>query len=209
MLGVTLPLLTVGAGVIMTTVAMANDPGSPMNNMFARVAEILNIEEDTLTSAFTQASFEKIDQAVLDGNLSEEKAVEIKENIENGNFRFEKGLSRLNRRMNIARKHVQDLADYLEVEENEIIDQLKEGKTVAEVVEGYGKDLDVVKDYIVDKAIEKIIEAVDQGKITEEKADEILENLDSRIDSFLYEKRLPKEPGEGGGEFKDMMNLNG
>ncbi|MEM8922981.1 MAG: hypothetical protein AAGD35_05720 [Actinomycetota bacterium] len=80
-------------------------------------------------------------------------------------------------------------------------EQLREGfeagNTLAETIEANGGDVDAVADAIAAQITERMNEAVADGKLTQEEADEKLADLDTKVD-----ERLNAEPGERDGRGK-------
>lgn len=82
---------------------------------------------------------------------------------------------------------IETLADLLNLTEDEVKEALRSGDTIAEIAEAQGVDVQTVIDGLVAAAEEKLAEAVENGRITQEQADEIGANLEERITSFVNE----------------------
>lgn len=100
------------------------------------------------------------------------------------------------RKMRPGRHLIKDLADYLDMKPMDLVKERRSGKSFAQIIEEQGKDVDAVTDYLIKKAEAKIDEAVKDGKLTEEKAEEIKESLPERIEKFLTNAEV-KFPGKG------------
>lgn len=98
---------------------------------------------------------------------------------------------------------VNTVAGVLEMEKQDLIAELKDGKTLAEVAQENGMDVDVVIEALVYAADERLDEAVESGKITEEEAAEKRVSVEERI-SALVDKVLPR-----GRDFGKMMRHRG
>jgi polyhydroxyalkanoate synthesis regulator phasin len=101
------------------------------------------------------------------------------------------------------------LADSLGIEEDELRSELEDGKTIAEIAEEQGVDVQDVVDAIVAAQQERLDEAVADGDLTQEQADELLAGAEERVTAFVNGERpdpedLPDLPelrheGRGGG----------
>jgi hypothetical protein len=99
------------------------------------------------------------------------------------------------------------VAESLGIEEDELRSELADGKTIAEIAEEQGVDVQDVVDAIVAAHQERLDEAVADGDLTQEQADEILAGAEERATSFVNGERpdledlpdLPDGPGGPGG----------
>lgn len=98
---------------------------------------------------------------------------------------------------------VNTVAETLEIEKQDLIVELKSGKTLAEVAQENGVDVDEFIGALVAEADERIDEAVQRGRLTEEEADEKLSSVEDRI-SALIDQVLPM-----GRDFGKMMRHRG
>ncbi len=67
----------------------------------------------------------------------------------------------------------------------EIFQQVRDGATLAEVIEANGGSVDNVTQALITQAETRVEESVAEGRITQERADEILANLETRISEAL------------------------
>lgn len=77
----------------------------------------------------------------------------------------------------------------------EILQQVRDGATLAEIITANGGDVQAVTDAIIAAVTEEVNEAVATGRITQERADEILANLPAMVENALNGEF---EPGFGG-----------
>ena len=91
-------------------------------------------------------------------------------------------------------------ASFLGVDEDELRQQLRDGKTLAEIAEENGKSVAGLVDAMVDAAAEELDQAVEEGRLTREQADELEGLLEERI-SGLVEGEL-RERGFGNPGFE-------
>lgn len=71
------------------------------------------------------------------------------------------------------------------LERTDIVAQLAEGKTLAEVITENGGDVETVKTELLAPLQERAAAAVDAERITQERADELLASASERIDTLL------------------------
>jgi hypothetical protein len=73
------------------------------------------------------------------------------------------------------------VADQTGLRAVELLDQLREGKTLAEIIQSKGGDVQSVIDQAVTTLTEHINQAVTDGKLTQERADRLLSNLEELV----------------------------
>lgn len=91
------------------------------------------------------------------------------------------------------------LSDALGMEPEAIREALKEGQTLAELIEAKGLSVEAVADDLKAVIVDRVAQAIEDGKIQEERADAMLEKLE---DSDVIEDWLAGEapfPGARGG----------
>jgi hypothetical protein len=84
-------------------------------------------------------------------------------------------------------------AEYLGLTERELYDELRDGKTLAEVAEDEGKSVAGLVDAMVAASVERIDEAVEDGRLSEEHAAELRRDLEESI-TELVEGERPWRP---------------
>ncbi len=80
-------------------------------------------------------------------------------------------------------------ATYLDLTEEELHERLRDGETLAEIAEDEGKPVAGLVDAMVAAAEEKIDDAVEDGRLTEERADELKQELEERITDLVNGER--------------------
>ncbi len=81
--------------------------------------------------------------------------------------------------------HLDEFQRLLGIDLAELMEQLREGSTLAEVAEANGIDLDELVDDFVASAEERLGDAVAGERMTQEEADELLASMRERIERFL------------------------
>ncbi|RME62337.1 MAG: hypothetical protein D6790_06510 [Caldilineae bacterium] len=130
-----------------------------------------------LQAVMLEQAQEKLAQAVADGKLTQEEADQILERIQNGEQPGPFGPHRGH-----AGGPGQDaLAEALGMTPEELHDALRSGQTLEEIAAEKGVDLEAVQEQIkadmLAQAQEKLAQAVADGKLTQEEADQILERM--------------------------------
>jgi polyhydroxyalkanoate synthesis regulator phasin len=204
--------------------AVAQDEDTLVQSFLGRVAEKLGIGEDELRSAVTEAEQDIIDEQVAEGKLSEEQGEALKERIESGDLlaplrgrlagpraRFcDSVFGCIRERVcngasdcvdGRVRDHTAEAAaTVLGLELEELVDELKDGKTLAEVAEEQGMAVDKLTAAMLPEVRQELDALVAEGKLTEEQADAIYGRVEENIDRIVNAQgRLL--PGPGGGAF--------
>jgi uncharacterized protein (DUF433 family) len=88
-------------------------------------------------------------------------------------------------RHRLARGVVAVAAGELGMEPAGLVAELREGKSIADVAEGQDVALEEITDAVIGASDERLDEAVESGRITRERADEILASIEERLPDFL------------------------
>lgn len=150
----------------------------------------LGVEPDALSGALRQALENWIDEAVESGRLTQEQGERLKERLESGEVPFFGGLGPPGFGFGLGHHlagppSLEAAASYLELEDTELRERLRDGDTLADVARAEGKSVDGLVDALVAAAEERIDEAVDEGRLDEERAAELKEGLEARIDDLV------------------------
>jgi hypothetical protein len=172
--------LATGGGVAYAT-TQGDDSGPGAN--LADVAARLGVTEEELRGAFQAEALEQIDAAVAAGDLTEAQAARIRDRIESGEppFRFHDRSSGggpfqgdgpfggdgppdgVAPAGGMLFGGIDAAAEYLGLEPGELFDQLRSGKTLAEIAEAQGKSVDGLEQALLDQAREAIHTLVTEG----------------------------------------------
>ena len=159
------------------------------------VAARLGVSPDRLRDAFKAALAERIDAAVAAGRLTPEQGARLKERIAKA-----KGLG-IGARTAFAKKHKAFVgriakakgrgpaAEYLGMTRQELVTELRSGKSLAQIARAEGKSVDGLVAAMVAPAKERLAKAVEKGRLTRQRADEILERLTERVERLV--QRVP------------------
>jgi hypothetical protein len=172
------------------------DAGSDYCDVFLdTLASELGTDRDGLVTAGTTAALAAIDAAVEAGDLTEERAADIRERIEafdgdgcgflGHGIGFDRGFVHgfgpgLARGF-LGGDVLEAAADALGIESSELIDQLADAGSLQAVAEDAGVSYDAVKSAVLAAIGEDLDAAVDEG-LSQERADAALERITTWLD---------------------------
>ena len=194
-------LVGVVAAALFGAVALADEPEMPQGGRWGRIqefagrmkdafAERLGKTPEELDEAWSGAHSEMIERALEEGAITQEQADRM---LEQESTFLGRGMMtpfarsrRMPQRMpfgfDIMGQGLEAIADILDTDVDALKAQLQEGQSIAEIA---GDQLDDVKKALMDKATEAVNQAVENGRIDEERAADILANLEERLDDML------------------------
>jgi polyhydroxyalkanoate synthesis regulator phasin len=184
-------------GAIAATEALS--PEDRSKAVIDDAAKELGVEPSELSDALKHALENRIDEAVEAGRLTEEQGKALKERIASADVPLVFGGIAPGDRPGFGHgfghfgvgADLETAASYLGVGEDELRDALADGKSLAEVAKAEGKSVDGLVDALVTDAEERIDAAVDDGRLTEEQASELEQDLREHVTDFVN-----REPGE-------------
>ncbi len=181
----------IGAGAV-----MAQTPGAGSGTSFLdRVAQKLGITTPKLQDAIKSARTDQIDEAVKNGQLTQQQADALKQKLNqmpNGGG-FGPGFGRGHMGgafgkggsfglMGAADK----LAGFLGISQSQLMTELQANNaTLATVAQAHGKSRDDLKKFITDTAKSTLDNAVKNGKLTQAQEDNALSQLNSHLDQLI------------------------
>lgn len=177
----------------------------------ADLAEAQGVPLDDILNALLEPVTEHLDQAVADGKLTQEEAdaklaevtERLSEQLENDDLLANRPSRRPgNRTPRPNRQHLETIAEVLGMEAEDLREALVDGQTVAEIAEAQGVSLDTIVEALLAPAVERLNQAVADGKMTQEEADAKLEELTDRLREQL-ENGGPRSPRSGQGPMRN------
>src|SRR3990172_5715154 len=185
-----LAALGLGAVAIGGAVTSGQEGDGPVGTFLSKVAGKLGVSEDELKTAIQDTRVEMIDEAVAEGRLTEAQGERMKERIEEGDLgvgfglRFGEGPFRGGRLCHRAAGHVLDTAaEGLDMPKDDLAQQLKDGKSLAEVAEVQGMSVEDFKAALLDKEKAKLDALVDEEKLTQDRADSPYQRFQDNLHS--------------------------
>src|SRR5438552_8172906 len=184
--------VALGAG----TLVMAQQSDQSTGTSFLdRVAQKLGIDTPKLQDAVKSAANDEVDAAVQRGDLTQQQADKIKQQIANGKLLgfngplFEKqGRNGKGFQFGFGffGADASKLADFLGISQDQLKTELgASNATLASVAQAHGKSRDDLKSFLTDQAKTQLDQAVSNGKITQQQADSMLSGLQSRLDTLI------------------------
>ena len=176
----------------------------------AQLAEEAGIDLQAIVDAALTERAEKVDEAVSDGRITQEQADDIlarsatrlddmlnQEGL--GGHMFGGGRGRFGHSARAKGNIVAEVSEGLGMTPAELHEEVGDDKSVAQVAEEVGADLDAIVDSIITNVEEKLSEAVDTERITQERADEMLVNFETKLTDKLNEPGgfAPRHQGNG------------
>ena len=159
------------------------------------VAARLGITGDQLRAAFKAELNARIDAAVAAGRLTPEQGTKLKERVANA-----KGLGIVVRRA-FAERHkglvgrivqvhrLGAAAKYLGMTPKELRTARQSGRSLAQIAASKGKSVDGLVAAVVAPAEARAAKAVSNGKLTQQRADELIARLTERVKALV--ERVP------------------
>jgi polyhydroxyalkanoate synthesis regulator phasin len=182
------------------------------------LAEILGVSVDEYDAAVDQAQGQVVDEALAEGWLTEDQADMLKWRMDQAPDLGMRGMGKdfggFDRGMfGRGDNLVSVAADELGMELTDLLTELQDGKTIADVAGEKGVDTQVIVDAYVAQVKENLDEGVAEGRMTQKQADYFLEQAGERATDQLnntweggsrgfpgggHPGRMPGLPGEGG-----------
>ena len=184
--------LAVTAGVIAFGVASfagsaqaEEDPEKDGSRYQELLAQQLGISVEQLQTAQRAARDQLLDAAVAEGRLTAEQAEKLK------SLPVGAGLRIRHRIGHAIRGAITAAAEFLGLTTDEVRQGLEDGKSLADLATEQGKDVEGLKNAIKTDIETDIDAAVQSGKITQERADRLKQNLEERLDNIVSHEGLP------------------
>lgn len=188
-----LVLSLLGASIALAQ-STSQGPGTNLHQLFwSKLAANLGVDESRLQEAVKAAGSQAVDEAVQQGLLPADKAQRLKEAINKGQWgligkfggwgagghRFGKGF---------PGGGPVDIASILGMTPQELKQELKSGKTLEQIASEKGLSLEQLKEKWLAEKKAELDQRVSEGKLTAEKAQEIL----SRLEKMDFSKLGPR-----------------
>ena len=185
------------------TVAFAQEDGEGFPFDFGArfreaVAEALGITVDEYDAVVEEAKNKVADEAVAEGWLTEEQATRMKERTEPGLGPHGMGKGFVEPRGGFMGRGgdsiVGLIAEELGLTVQELFAELQDGKTLGELASEKGLDVEAITAKHLAQVEENLNQAVEDGKITQNQADWMLQQAEERVPDMLdqtWEGRFP------------------
>ncbi|MER3419502.1 MAG: hypothetical protein C4290_02815 [Chloroflexota bacterium] len=168
------------------------------DEFLSRLAQNLGVTPERLRDAIKQTVLQEVDAAVARGDLTAQQAQAIKDRInagELGPFGFGVGLGRGRGKPGPLATHA-DIAQFLGITPEQLRAELN-GQSLAQVAQAHGKSRDQLIQFLVSNAEQRLTEAVQAGRLTQQQADQRLAGLRARIAQLVDQVHQPRQPRQG------------
>ena len=160
----------------------------------AQVSTEHGVDPANVVNAIVVALTQQIDQKAAAGAVDANRAEQAKQKLPDVANRFVNA-TKQRRGHRVLKDAVQAAAKEIGVSENDLKQALKDGKSIAQVAKEHDKSADDVADAIVKNATSAVDQAVKDGKLDSQKADQIKQKLPDRVKQLV--NREPKQRGSG------------
>lgn len=195
---------------------VAATPEEDREAYLEKLAANLGVDAQKLKDAIKTTNLQVLDEKVADGSIPQDRADAMRERIESGDTFFfgmgghGRGGDDHGRRGGPGfAAGSAALATFLGIDEATLRTELQT-KSLADVAAAHGKSRDDLKAFLVDSAKTGLAQAVADGKLTQEQADERLSKLTGNLDEMIDRVHEAGEHGPGrGGWSNDGAPSNG
>ncbi|HWN21419.1 MAG TPA: hypothetical protein VNP93_05565 [Gaiellaceae bacterium] len=193
--------------------AFAADELTPRQESSAIIddaAKQLGVDSTELADALEQALENRVDEAVADGRLTKEQGAELKARIASGEvplLGLRGGGPGFGHHGHGPGARLDAAATFLGLTQAELREQLRDGKSLAEIAKAEGKPVAALVDALVAAAKTELAEAVESGRLTDAQRDRIVEELEDRITEGV--NATPGEHFRGGPRFHGGPGFRG
>ncbi len=156
----------------------------------AQIATEHGVDPSSVVNAIVAALSQKIDQKAAAGTIDANRAAQAKQKLPNAASKFVNE-TKPRRGYRVLKDAVQAAAKEIGVSTNDLRDAHKNGKSIAQVAQDHGKSADDVVNAIVKAATADVDQAVKDGKLDAQKADQIKKNLPDRAKTLV--DRQPRQ----------------
>lgn len=186
-------VLVAGGGIAYAATTDSKDPSPAAlrEAVLDNAAKRLDVSSEKLRSALQGAFGDQLAEAVKSGRLTQQQADRIKQRLASSDGLPFGGFGHHGPHRGVQRAGVESAASYLGLSKQ----QLRSGKSLAEITSARGKSVDGLKAAIVAGEQQQLDQAVAKGRLTAQQRAKILKELDQRVSALVQRKGLDG-PGE-------------
>lgn len=184
-LALALVLILVSASVAMAQDKPANQPRTTLHQLYLeKLAGVLGIDQGQLQAAMKSAGQQALDTAVAQGLIDSTRAANLKKALDSGRWPCPFGKVGL-----WHKEGAEAIASALGLTPQQLHQELKSGKTLEQLATARGLTLEQLKSQVVNSVKSQLEQAVAGGKLTQDKADQILSRLEQLdLSKFLHQR---------------------
>ncbi len=187
-----LAALVLGAGA---TGALAADRPTLTDEIAAR----LGVSPEQLRAAVKAALVARVDAAVAAGKLTPEQGARLKERIAKANGlglgarrAFAEKRKAFGDRLAKSAKRRGPVAEYLGMTREALRAELRKGQSLAQIARARGKSVDGLVAAMVAPVKERLAKAVASKRLTQQRADALLERITDRLERLVQRTFAPR-----------------
>jgi polyhydroxyalkanoate synthesis regulator phasin len=179
----------------------ATGSSDPASDFLGDVAKRLGISQNRLEDAIQEATIARIDEAVAAGDITKAEGDALRERVRSGEVppippgldgpSIEHGPVGLDGVGPVGPDLLDTAADYLGMDERDVREALRDGKSLADLADAKAKSVDELVQALRDKLRHDADQAVEDGALTKEQADRLVEKLSAGIDERVQEPGDP------------------
>jgi hypothetical protein len=176
-------------GVALATVAFAGgayaatqSATSPRQAFLADVAHRLNVSPQQLSSAMKAAMIDRISQEVASGRITQAQASKLEQRINQGKLPLGFGGERRGLRRGLLRGELKAASSYLGLSDQQLVTQLRGGKTLAQVAQAQSKTTAGLEQALMTPIKARLDKAAARGRLTSAQETKLLSRVQTRID---------------------------
>jgi|SRR5215211_4035557 len=176
-----------GAGAGVAATKLTHSPSAESQAIVNDAAKSLGVEPSKLEAALKKAFEDRIDAAVAAGRLTKAQGEELKQRIESDDFPLF-GPPAFGPGFGAPHPFFHGLdaaASYLGLTEEQLESRLNSGKTLAQIAKAEGKSVDGLKEAMLKDEKAKLDEAVKSGRLSKAEEQQVLKDLEQRIDDLV------------------------
>ena len=176
-----------GAGAGIAATKLTDSPSVESKAIIDDAAKQLGVQPQALTDAIKKALSDRVDKAVADGRLTKEQGAELKERIAADEFPLF-GPPAFGPHFGAPHPFFHGLdaaATYLGLTDAQLRSRLNGGKTLAEIAKAENKSVEGLKTAMKKEAEDKLDAAVKAGQLSKDEENQVLKDLNSRIDDLV------------------------
>ncbi len=170
----------------------------------ADIAADQGVALEDLKAAILDSAQKRLDQAVIDGKIDQERADAVAARMAEG---IDEHLNRTfdgERRGPFGHRHgwgsrgenAAELAEFLGLTTEEIHEARHDGQTMAEIAAEQGISEEALVDFLVGQVHERLDGAVESGKLDADNVDDMLAEIEERIEERIHAEEIGR-PGQG------------
>lgn len=218
--GIATIVAILGVAMLGAAAYAQDDEGSPFDfgaRFREAVAKALGLTVDEYDAAVKEAHEQAVDEAVTEGKLTEEQAERMRERMEQApsawgqgkGFRAPHGegfrAPRGGFRGRVGGSPIGVAAEVLGMTAGDLMAEIQDGRSIAEVAEEQGVALEAITEAYEKQVGEALNQAVQNGRITQEQADSMLEHAEEMVPEMLNNTWEGRGPGRFPGGFPGKM----